>query len=77
LRALDGIEQAGWQDRGVHLTVTEPTAKAEAVQTLGSHTRVRDIRTRERSLDEIFAAYTASEERDDTDVATRRGVTVS
>jgi len=77
LRALDGVEQAGWQDGGVHLMVTEPTAKAEAVQTLGSHTRVRDIRTRERSLDEIFAAYTASEERDDTDVATRREVTVS
>jgi len=74
LRAVDGIEEVNWRDGTVHLRVTDPTSKAEAVGSLRSHTEILDIETHERSLTEIFSTYTSDASDDVTD---DRGVTTS
>jgi ABC-2 type transport system ATP-binding protein len=71
VESLSGVESVIVGDHRLHLTVTDPEAKAEAITALHTYTQVRDVRIEPRSLDTVFATHTADDSEIDT--AERRG----
>jgi ABC-2 type transport system ATP-binding protein len=61
VESLSGVESVIVDDHRLHLTVTDPESKAEAITVLHADTQVRDVRIETRSLDSAFATHTADD----------------